>query len=231
MSKEFTKLEKHLGLSFQNKDLLVQAFCHRSYLNEDREFELGHNERLEFLGDAVLELVVTEFLYHNYPDETEGELTSWRSALVNTKMLGELARELKFNDFLLLSKGEQNGDERARNYILGDTFEAFLGALFLDAGYEACQEFVGQHLLPRIENIIKEGLYIDSKSNFQERAQEKVGVTPEYKVLKEWGPDHDKRFLMGVYLGNEQIAQGQGSSKQEAEEAAAQKGLEVKRWY
>lgn len=228
--KDFSSLEKKIEVDFKDKDLLAQAFCHRSYLNEDKSFELGNNERLEFLGDAVLELVVTEFLYHNYPGEPEGRLTSWRSALVNDKMLGGVAMDMGFNDYLLLSRGEQEGDERARISILADSFEAFLGALFLDSGYEDCQDFVESNLLARLEKVIEEGLYIDSKSRFQEEAQDRVGVTPEYRVLNDWGPDHDKNFLVGVYLEEELIAKGEGSSKQAAEEGAAQKGLIEKNW-
>lgn len=227
--KDFSRLEEKLGLEFEEKVLLRQAFCHRSYLNEHPEFERGHNERLEFLGDAVLELAVTEHLYHNYPQKPEGELTNWRAALVNARMLAEVARSLDFNDFLLLSKGERKEKGKARKYILGDTFEAFLGALYLDKGYRACKEFMERHLLLKIEEVLEEGLLKDDKSIFQEKAQEKTGVTPTYRVLEEWGPDHDKSFLVGAYL-EELVAKGKGSSKQEAEEEAAGKALEVKKW-
>ena len=228
--KDFSQLEKKLNLSFKNKDLLVQAFCHRSYLNEHPDFYLDHNERLEFLGDAVLELIVTEHLYRNYK-EPEGELTNWRAALVNAQNLAKIARNLGFEEYLLLSKGEAQDTGKARQYILANTFEAFLGSLYLDQGLEKVREFVKIHLLPDLPRIIKEGLYKDAKSRFQEEAQERVKITPTYKVLKEWGPDHAKHFIVGVYLGEELVAQGEGSSKQEAEEEAAQNALKVKNWY
>ena len=228
--KDFSTLEKRLNLKFKEKDLLIQAFCHRSYLNEKPDFYLPHNERLEFLGDAILELVVTENLYQNYPEKSEGELTNWRAALVNAKFLGELARDLDFNDFLLLSKGEAKELGKARLYILANTFEALIGAIYLDRGYKACQEFIKKHLMPKFPDILKEGLFKDAKSCFQEEAQERVGVTPSYKVLEEWGPDHAKHFIVGVFLNEELVAKGEGSSKQEAEEEAAKNALEIKNW-
>ncbi len=228
--KDFSKLEKKLNLSFKNKDLLTQAFCHRSYLNENTNFRLFHNERLEFLGDAVLELVVTQYLFIHYPDHMEGELTNWRASLVNSKILAVVSDELSFNDFLLLSKGEQKELGKPRLYILGDTFEAFIGALFLDQGYKPCKEFISKHLLVKLPEIIEGGLFRDPKSVFQELSQEKVGITPDYKVLDEWGPDHDKHFLVGLFLEKEKVAEGKGSSKQEAEEIAAEEGLKVKGW-
>jgi len=227
--KDFSQLEKKLNLSFKNKDLLVQAFCHRSYLNEHPDFYLGHNERLEFLGDAVLELIVTEHLYKNYK-APEGELTNWRAALVNAQNLARIAKNLGFEDYLLLSKGEAQDTGKARQYILANTFEAFLGSLYLDQGLEKAREFVKTHLLPDLPRIIKEGLYKDAKSRFQEEAQERVRITPTYKVLKEWGPDHAKHFVVGVFLEEELVAEGEGSSKQEAEEAAAREALKVKNW-
>jgi len=228
--KDFSVLEKKLNIEFNNKDFLIQAFVHRSYLNENPGFHLSHNERLEFLGDAVLELVVTESLYREYPDKSEGELTNWRAALVNSKILSRIASELGFNDFLLLSKGESKETGKARRYILANTFEAVIGAIYLDKGYKVCQEFIKKHLLKELPLIIEKGLYKDAKSRFQEEAQERIGVTPTYKVLKEWGPDHAKHFVIGAFLGNELIAEGEGSSKQEAEEQAAEKALEVKNW-
>ena len=228
--KDFSLFEKKLNLKFKNKDLLTQAFCHRSYLNENPDFYLSHNERLEFLGDAVLELVVTENLYKKYPDKAEGELTNWRAALVNSKMLSKIAQELGFNDFLLLSKGESKELGKARKYILADTFEAIIGAVYLDIGYKSCKEFIEKHLIKELPEIIEKGLYRDSKSRFQEESQEKTGITPTYKTVKEWGPDHDKHFVVGVFLENKLIAQGEGSSKQEAEEAAAKNGLEIEKW-
>lgn len=228
--KDFSKLEQKLKLQFQNKDLLTQAFCHRSYLNENPDFKLDHNERLEFLGDAVLELVVTQYLYEHYPEKSEGELTNWRAALVNSNILAEVSLELGFNDFLLLSRGEERETGKARRYILADTFEAFIGALFLDQGIEACRQFIEKHLVVKLSQIIEQGLFKDPKSLFQERAQEKSRITPTYRILKEWGPDHDKHFVVGVFLNKELVAEGQGSSKQEAEEQAASKALEIKQW-
>jgi ribonuclease-3 len=228
--KDFKKLEKKLNLSFKNKNLLSQAFCHRSYLNENPDIDFGNNERLEFLGDAVLELVVTKHLYEDYPEKPEGELTSWRAALVNTKMLSETSNEIGFDDFLLLSKGESQEKGKARQFILADTFEAFLGSLYLDQGYEACDEFIKKYLIKKLPEVIKKGLFKDFKSSFQEKAQEKAGITPVYKVLKEWGPDHAKEFVMGVYLEDELVAEGGGSSKQEAEEEAARIALQNKNW-
>ena len=228
--KDFAILEKKLAVKFKNKDLLQQAFTHRSYLNENSEFKLAHNERLEFLGDAVIELIVTEHLYKDYPEKAEGDLTNWRAALVNAKMLTSVAEELGFNDFLLLSRGESKELGKARAYILANAFEAFIGALYLDSGIKPCDEFIKKHLLKRLAEIIKDGSYKDAKSKFQEEAQERVSITPNYKVIKESGPDHEKSFVVGVYLGEEIIAEGKGSSKREAEEAAAELALEVKKW-
>lgn len=228
--KDFTTLEKKLNLRFKNKDLLIQAFTHRSYLNENPDFYLSHNERLEFLGDAVLELVVTEYLYQNYPQKSEGELTNWRAALVNAKMLSQIARDLGFNDFLLLSRGEAKELGKARQYILANTFEALIGAIYLDQGYKVCQDFIEKYLVVKLPEIIEKGLFKDAKSRFQEEAQERVGITPTYKVLEEWGPDHAKHFMVGVFLGEELVAKGEGSSKQEAELEAAQNALKIKNW-
>jgi len=228
--KDFEILEKNLGLKFKNKDILKQAFTHRSYLNENPDFNLEHNERLEFLGDAVIELIVTEHLYKDYPEKTEGDLTNWRAALVNAKMMTSVAERLGFNDFLLLSRGEAKEGGKARAYILANTFEALLGAMYLDSGYQLCDEFIEKYLLKNLPEIIKEGSYRDSKSKFQEEAQEKVSITPSYKVMKESGPDHEKLFVVGVFLGEELVAEGKGLSKQEAEEAAAKLALGVKKW-
>jgi len=227
---DFEVLEKKLGVRFKNKNLLKQAFTHRSYLNENPDFGLEHNERLEFLGDAVMELVVTEHLFKDYPEKSEGDLTNWRAALVNAKMLTTVADELGFNDFLLLSRGETKELGKARAYILANTFEAFLGAFYLDSGYEVCDKFIQENLLVRIKDIIRDGSYKDAKSKFQEEAQERVSITPSYKVIKEEGPDHEKNFTVGVYLDKDLIAEGHGSSKQEAEESAARLALEVKDW-
>jgi ribonuclease-3 len=228
--KDFSALEKKLGLKFKDKDFLTQAFVHRSYLNENPDFHLEHNERLEFLGDAVLELVVTEELYKKYPQKPEGELTNWRASLVNAKMLTKIAELLDFNSFLLLSRGEAKELGKARQYILANTFEAFIGAVYLDSGYKSAENFIKENLMPELQDIIKNNLYKDAKSKFQEMAQDKSGITPSYKVLKETGPDHKKNFSVGVFLGQEKIAEGQGSSKQEAEEEAAKEALKTKKW-
>lgn len=228
--KDFSILEEKLNVSFKNKNLLKQAFVHRSYLNENPELGLEQNERLEFLGDAVLELVVTRHLYQDYPAKPEGELTNWRAALVNAKMLSQVADELEFNDFLLLSRGESKELGKARQYILANTFEAFIGALYLDSGYEPCDKFIKDHLLSKLLEVIQKKLYKDAKSEFQELAQEKVAITPMYRVVKESGPDHKKKFTVGVFLEEERVAEGEGYSKQEAEEEAAKKALKVKNW-
>lgn len=228
--KDFSILEKKLNIGFKNKDLLVQAFIHRSYLNENPQIKLGNNERLEFLGDAVMELVVTEYLFKNYPAKSEGELTSWRAALVNTKMISAVASKIGLNDFLLLSKGESKEEGKSRQYILANTFEAFIGSLYLDSGYDNCRRFIVKNLLGELDEIVEKKLYKDSKSRFQEVAQEKMKITPTYRVLEEQGPDHNKHFVVGVYIGPDLIARGGGSSKQEAEEETAKKALEIKGW-
>ena len=228
--KDFSPLESNKNVSSKNKDLLVQAFIHRSYLNENPNSNLQHNERLEFLGDAVLELVVTENLYQGYPDKPEGELTTWRAALVNAKILSEIARSLKFNDFLLLSRGEGHEEGKARDYILANAMEAFIGSLYLDQGLKVCEKFIGEHILSKLPLILSNKLFEDAKSRFQELAQEKVGSTPTYQVLEEWGPDHAKNFKVGVVIGSEVIAEGRGTSKQEAEQDAASQALKKKRW-
>jgi ribonuclease-3 len=229
--KDFKELEKNLNISFKNKDLLTQAFCHRSYLNENPDFNIFHNERLEFLGDAVLELVTTEHIFNKYPDKPEGEMTSWRASLVNANTLYEVALELNFSEFLLLSQGEEKENGRSKKYILADAFEAFIGALYLDQGYAVCQKIIKKHLIDgKLEEIIEKKLYKDPKSLFQEKAQEIELVTPTYQVMKESGPDHMKNFVVGVFLGKKMIAQGEGASKHEAELDAAAKALRVKDW-
>src|SRR3989344_1431346 len=227
--KEISKLEEKLGIKFNNQDLLKQAFVHRSFLNENPDFELQHNERLEFLGDAVLELAVTKHLYKSYPNP-EGDLTSWRAALVNSKMLAKIAEETGFNDFLLLSRGETKDMGKARQVIMANAVEAFIGALYLDKGFEEAEQFVVTHILKELPGIISQQLYRDAKSHFQEEAQDRAGITPTYEVLDEWGPDHAKHFVVGVYLGEELVAKGEGSSKQEAQTDAAEKGLAAKGW-
>ena len=217
-------------ITFKNQDLLLQALTHRSYLNENPAFGLGHNERLEFLGDAVLELIVTEKLYAEFPDKPEGELTSFRAALVNSNMLSEMATEIGVNDFLLLSRGEAKDVGRARQYILANAFEAIIGAIYLDHGYAICAEFIHRVLMPKMQDVLSKKLYKDPKSLFQEEAQERTGITPSYEVLREWGPDHDKHFVIGVYLEKELIAEGEGPSKQIAQEEAARLALHEKGW-
>jgi ribonuclease-3 len=228
--KDFQVLEKKLHIEFKNKDLLMQAFLHRSYLNEHADLKMPHNERLEFLGDAVLELVVTDYLYKEFSDKPEGELTAYRAALVNTNSISDASKKLGFEDYLLLSKGEAKDTGKARAYILANTFESFTGALYLDQGYNAAQKFIETHLFPELKNIIKQNLWRDAKSFVQEKSQENEGVTPSYKVLNEKGPDHDKVFTVGIFFRDQKVAEGKGSSKQEAETAAARKALEVKKW-
>lgn len=221
--------EKAIGTVFKDKSLLKTAFTHRSYVNESKT-QGEHNERLEFLGDAVLELVVTDFLFNKYPKHAEGDLTSFRASLVNTQTLSNVSTELGFNDFLLLSKGEAKDTGRARNYILANTFEAVVGALYIDQGYDAAQKFIADNIFEELEQIIAQGLWLDAKSRFQEKSQEFVAITPSYKTIHEEGPDHDKSFTVGVFLNSEEIARGVGKSKQEAEQEAARRGLKKKGW-
>lgn len=230
MEKDIKEFEGKLGVSFDDINLLRQAFIHRSYINEHKESGLEHNERLEFLGDAVLELAVTDFLYKKYPEKTEGELTAYRAALVNTVSLSAASDKLSVNDYLYLSKGEAQDTGRARQYILANTFEAIVGALYLDRGYDAADKFIEDNLFHLTEEIVEKRLWQDAKSNFQEKAQEHAGITPRYELIEERGPDHDKTFVIGVYLDKTQIATGKGRSKQEAEQDAAQAALELKDW-
>ena len=218
------------SISFTNEALLNQAFIHRSYINENPKSGYSHNERLEFLGDAVLELIVTEYLYRTYEHHNEGDLTAYRSALVNAITLGEMAHSLGFNDIMKLSKGEAKDVSRARSSILADAYEAFVGALYLDQGHESAKAFITRTLLGKTDEIIKKGLYKDAKSFVQEKSQEHFGVTPSYRVLNEAGPDHDKIFSIGIYFGEDMIAEGEGRSKQEAETVAARNALEKKGW-
>ena len=227
---DFSSFEKKTGIVFKNKKLLEQAFIHRSYINENGGSKLSHNERLEFLGDAVLELIVTDYLYNKYPNRNEGELTAYRSALVNAVIIGEVAHNLKMNDYLLLSKGESKDVGKARNYILANTYEAYIGAVYLDQGYDIAREFITKNLLSKLDLIIDKKLWRDSKSLVQEKSQEYLNVTPSYSVLNETGPDHDKNFTVGIFFGKEQIALGRGHSKQEAEQEAASNALKIKNW-
>jgi ribonuclease-3 len=211
---------------FQPKDvsLYISAFTHRSYLNEHRGFELPHNERLEFLGDAVLELVATEHLYKTY-DYPEGELTNFRSSLVNYKMLAVIAQRLGLGNHLLMSRGEAKDTGRARQVILANTIEALIGALYLDLGYEAAQKFISKEILVELPAIISGGTYVDPKSKLQEIIQDRHGVTPTYGVISESGPDHNKVFVVASYMGETELGRGEGPSKQEGEISAAENAL------
>lgn len=228
--KDFSKLEKLIGIKFKDKNILNQAFIHRSYINEHRDEGIESNERMEFLGDAVLELVSTEHLYKNHPNYDEGEMTNYRSALVKGKHLADIARELTLGDYLYLSKGEENAGGNSKSHILANTLEALIGAIYLDKGFEKIEKFVQEFILIRLDDIIEQNLHIDPKSQFQEMIQEKVGVTPTYEILSESGPDHAKNFETGVYINGEFIAKGNGSSKQKAEEDAAKQALTKKKW-
>ncbi|HNW71914.1 MAG TPA: ribonuclease III [Candidatus Paceibacterota bacterium] len=226
----FSDFEKKIKVSFKDKNLLKQAFIHRSYINENPSAGLSHNERLEFLGDAVLEIIVTDFLYKKYPSYTEGELTALRSALVNAIIISEIANNIGMNDFLLLSKGESKDNGKARQYILANTYEALVGAIYLDQGYKVADTFISKTILPRTEEIVSKKLWRDAKSLVQEKAQEFVNVTPSYKVLHETGPDHDKHFTVGIFFGTDLISEGKGKSKQEAEQSAALSALKIRNW-
>ncbi len=227
---EFEGHAKQLGLTFNNLDLLIEALTHRSYLNENKATITHHNERLEFLGDAVLELAVTHFLFTKFPTKPEGDLTAYRAALVNTFSLADTATEIGLNDMLLLSKGEAKDTGRARQIILANAFEALLGAIYLDQGYETAEAFIAKHLYGKIDDVIAKRTWQDAKSHFQEVAQDRKSTTPHYKTLKEDGPDHDKKFTVGVFVGTQQVAEGVGNSKQEAEQSAAQAALETTGW-
>jgi len=227
----FDKLEKKLGAKFNNIELLKQALVHRSYLNEHPDSPTGHNERLEFLGDAVLEIVVTEYLYLNFPNTAEGDLTNWRASLVNSKMLHVIAEELKLEDYLYLSKGEaKDKNKKSRQYILANAVEAVIGATYLDQGLEVAKKFILNNIVVKLDDILREKTYLDPKSKFQEKAQEKKGITPHYEILNEEGPDHAKIFTVGLYLNEEMITDGKGSSKQEAQVDAAARGLKKLGW-
>lgn len=222
--KDLQPLQKRLGLEFKNEDLLRQALTHRSYLNENPDFPMGHNERLEFLGDAVLELVVTDHLYKNY-DLPEGELTNLRAAVVRGDMLAKIAEDLGIDEYMLLSRGERKDTGKARHYILANAVEAIIGAMYLDQGYGAAQLFIDTEVVAKLSEVVTKGLYIDNKSKFQEMAQEKFRITPAYRVLHESGLDHAKQFVIGAFLGDKQLGEGAGSSKQEAQQEAAKQAL------
>jgi ribonuclease-3 len=228
--KDFSTFEEAIGVTFSSKQVLQQAFTHRSYINENPRSGLVHNERLEFLGDAVLELVVTDYLFSTYADHAEGDLTAYRSALVNAVVAAEVAQDLNMNEYLLLSKGESKDTGRARQTILANAYESFIGALYLDQGYAVCNEFIKKTLIPKLTDIINKKSWRDAKSHIQEEAQERLGVTPRYEVIGQLGPDHDKFFTVGVFFGDKKIAEGKGRSKQEAQQSAAQAALELKGW-
>ncbi len=224
---EFARM---IGVKFNDLTLLRTAFTHRSYVNEHRGGPVEFNERLEFLGDAVLELSVTRYLYDRFPEKPEGELTAYRAALVNTITIADAATKLGINEYLLLSKGEARDTGRARQYILANAFEALIGAIYLDRGYDDANAFIATHIFPRTDEVVARRLWQDNKSRFQEEAQERLSVTPSYAVLDQVGPDHDKVFTVGAYLGSELVAKGTGKSKQEAEQSAASTALREKGW-
>ncbi len=224
---EYQKFAREkLGFEFNDIDLLITALTHRSYVNEHKASAKAHNERLEFLGDAVLELVSSDFLYRNY-DEPEGIMTAWRSALVRTESIGAAGEELGYEPLVRLSKGEKHGSSRAHAVILADCFEAVIGAIYLDQGYDTARDFIAKHILIKLDQILRDGSWRDPKSYLQELAQHYDGSTPQYRVLGEEGPDHDKTFTVGVYVGKQLKGQGTGHSKQEAEGAAASEGVKV----
>lgn len=219
-------LEKKIGITFKNKSLLKEALTHRSYLNENPSWDVAHNERLEFLGDAVLELVVTENLFKRFPDYQEGQMTSIRAALVNYQNMAQVARDIDLGEFILMSRGEAKDTGRAREVILANAMEALIGAIYLDKGYDASQEFIDKYVVEmHLSSILKNHLYKDPKSQLQEIVQEKFKLTPSYQIIEEWGPDHKKIFKSGVYFGNKLVAEGEGYSKQEAEIEAAKNAL------
>ena len=228
--KDFAEFESKIGVKFSDESILREALTHSSYLNENPNRDLKHNERLEFLGDAVLELIVTRYLYEHFPDRAEGELTNWRSALVKGEQLAEVAKELKIGDYLYLSRGEEASGGRKKISTLANSLEALIGAIFLDQGYESAKEFCDKFILVRLQELLKQGKDRDEKSVFQERAQEIMNITPHYRVVSEKGPDHDKMFTCAVYLGDELVSEGHGNSKQRAEQDAAKKALKAKKW-
>lgn len=230
LNESLTKLQEVLGVQFSDVSHLLTAITHRSYLNEHREATWDHNERLEFLGDAVLELVVTDYLFKKYTDKPEGELTAVRAALVNTVSLASASEKLGVNEYLLMSKGEAKDMGRARQYILANTFEACIGAIYMDQGYEVAQGFIAQRLFARTDEIVKKRLWQDPKSRFQELAQEHASITPSYETIGQEGPDHDRVFTVGVYLKGELVAEGKGRAKQEAEQQAAERAIAAKGW-
>ncbi len=230
LSEKLSQLENLLAVKFTNKELLLNACIHSSYVNEHHDEGVDHNERLEFLGDAVLELVTTEYLYAKFPDKEEGVLTSLRAALVKGPHLADVALSLGIGAFLLLSHGEEKGGGREKKYILANTMEAIIGALYLDQGFDAAKHFINRIILTNLDSIIAQGAHVDPKSKLQELAQQKMEVTPTYTVLSEEGPDHSKVFTVGAYLGSNLVGQGAGSSKQKGQQSAAQDALEKLGW-
>lgn len=224
---EINKIIKKIGVEFKNISLLKTAFTHRSYLNENRGKGLENNERLEFLGDAVLELIISSYLFEKYPKKTEGDLTSIRAAIVRTESLGEETRRLDLGQYLKMSKGEEDSGGKEKEYLLANLYEAILGAIYLEHGYDVCKDFVSRTLLLKIDKIISEKLFIDPKTKIQEMMQSKFRVTPIYQILKEDGPDHDKVFTVGLYNGEQMLSEGQGHSKQKAEEDAAKNAINL----
>lgn len=222
---DYDDLEKRIGVKFTNRDLLKTALTHRSYINENREQNIENNERLEFLGDAVLELIISDHIYKKYPEKHEGELTSIRSALVRTESIAEESKKMGIGQYLLLSKGEEESGGKDKEYIIADLYEAVLGAIYLDKDYETAKEYVTRTILKKVDKVVEEELFIDPKTKIQELSQAKYKVTPTYTILKEEGPDHDKHFTIGLFLENKEIAQGVGTSKQKAEEDAARKAI------
>ncbi len=220
------ELEEKIGIIFKDKSLIETAFVHRSYLNEHRSLNIEHNERLEFLGDAVLELCATEYLFKTFPEKAEGEMTNWRSALVKGESLSEEAKRLGINDLLKTSRGESKNTGKARDLLLANAFEAIIGAIYLDQGYQTAYKFVELNVIYKLPEILASGLYYDPKSKFQEQSQEILGITPTYELISESGPDHAKIFIMGAYLGDEKVGEGSGASKQRSQAEAARVALE-----
>jgi ribonuclease-3 len=220
-----SQLQEAIGYHFQNRELLQKALTHRSYLNENPQHILGHNERLEFYGDAVLEDIVTEFLFHHYEDKDEGELTNLRAALVRGAHLAQVADKIQLDQYLNISNGEKN-DPYAKAYITANAIEALIAALRLDGGYDIAKQFIESFIISDLEDIIAQKSFIDAKSVLQEKIQDKYGVTPRYEVISEQGPDHNKQFEVAVYVNNTELGRGKGTSKQKAEQDAAKKALE-----
>lgn len=227
---DFDALQRKIHVKFTNRALLEKAFVHRSYVNEHRYDKIEDNERLEFLGDAVLELVSTEYLFETFPNSGEGQLTTFRSALVKGKHLATVAEKLGLGQYLQLSKGEEKSGGRDKSFILANTLEALIGAVYLDRGFKTAHKFISNFILTNLGDILEKGLHVDAKSKFQEFSQEKLGITPSYSVVSETGPDHNKIFRVGAFLGLELIAEGDGSSKQKAEQEAAIAALKAKGW-